>query len=185
MEYIPTCHGCNRKCKDGCRKCKHITKDHRSKVAALDAAGHFQKKNSNNSNKTGTINIAAGEGDKDGGSGSNGVTKATFSEHSELTEGISGPNSTYTELLKITGHMHAEVGMGVEDGMIYEDDGSWDGDVLANLGAAGFLQVQGEKPEKASLLNSGWMVQSCCGTKPLQRLKTPPTSIKEGDCTRD
>ena len=34
--YIPTCHGCSRMCKGVWRKCKHITEDHRAKVAALD-----------------------------------------------------------------------------------------------------------------------------------------------------
>ena len=29
-EYIPTCHGCGRKCKGGRRKCPHITEDHRA-----------------------------------------------------------------------------------------------------------------------------------------------------------
>ena len=42
-EYIPTCHACGRKCKGGWRKCKkHITDDHMSKVAELDAARHFR-----------------------------------------------------------------------------------------------------------------------------------------------
>ena len=34
-EYIPNCHGCGNKCKDGWRECKNITEEHRAKVAAL------------------------------------------------------------------------------------------------------------------------------------------------------
>ena len=67
-EYIPTCYGCGRKYKGGWRKCSHITDDHRAKVAALDAAGHFRHGNNNNNNnnkKKGAVNLAAGAGKDD------------------------------------------------------------------------------------------------------------------------
>ena len=50
-EYIPTCHGCGRKCKGRWRKYPHITDEHRAKVAALDAAGHFRRGNNNKKKK--------------------------------------------------------------------------------------------------------------------------------------
>ena len=64
-EYFPTCHGCGRKCMGGWRECKNITEDHRSKVAALDLAGHFRRGNNNNrdtKNKKGAVNVAAEAG---------------------------------------------------------------------------------------------------------------------------
>ena len=43
--------------------------DHRAKVAALDAAGHFRRGNNDNNNdrksKKGTVNVAAGSGKDD------------------------------------------------------------------------------------------------------------------------
>ena len=42
--------------------------DHRAKVAALGAAGHFRRGNNNSDskNKKGTVNVAAGDGKDDG-----------------------------------------------------------------------------------------------------------------------
>ena len=54
---------------------------------------------------------------------------------------------TIDELLKLTGIINTTIGMSEVDRSIYEDDGSWDGGVLANIGV-GFCQVQGEKPKK-------------------------------------
>ena len=53
------------------------------------------------------------------------------------------------------------------DGKIYEDDGSWDGDVLANIGV-GFCKVHGEKPPKAMVVNEQWLVQGRRGTNPFK-----------------
>ena len=90
-ENIPTCHGCDRKCEDGCHKC-HITEDHRSKVAALEEAGHF---------------CANSE--------SEGGTKTTAdSGTSELTEDM-----TIDELLRLTGRLPPTVGMRSTDGEMY------------------------------------------------------------------
>ena len=50
-----------------------------------------------------------------------------------------------TLLLLLTGVINTTVGMKETDGEIYDEIGSWDGDVLANIGV-GFGQVQGEKP---------------------------------------
>ena len=119
-ELIPACHGCDRKCKGGWHKCKHITEDHMSKVAELHAARHFQKKNNNSNNNIGTVNVAAGKGNEDNNSGGNNATKATASEPSKLTEGTRGPYLAYIELLKIMGHMHTEMGMSRADVDIYE-----------------------------------------------------------------
>ena len=47
---------------------------------------------------------------------------------------------TLGELLKLTDIASATAGMNEVDGSIYEESGSWDGDVLANLGV-GFCQV--------------------------------------------
>ena len=56
------------------------------------------------------------------------------------------------------------------DGEIYEDEGSWDGDVLANIGV-GFCQVQGEKPTDPPVLNEPWMKQGRRGTNPFNNKK--------------
>ena len=67
------------------------------------------------------------------------------------------------------------------------DDGSWDGDVLANIGA-GFCQVQSEKPRQATVINGQWLVQGRCGTNPLKvktkavkSQKVAPSLLKERD----
>ena len=89
-EYISTCYGCDRKCKGGWRVCKYITEDHRTKVAALDAAGHFRRGNNNNNdskNKKGTVNFAAGAGkDDDDNKSEDDATKSEDSNTSGLTE---------------------------------------------------------------------------------------------------
>ena len=64
---------------------------------------------------------------------------------------------TVGKLLRLTGNIHTTVGMKETDGEIYEDDGSWDGDVLANIGV-GFCQVQGEKPRQTTVINEQWLV---------------------------
>ena len=74
---------------------------------------------------------------------------------------------TIGELLRLTGHIYTTVGMSKLDGKIYEDDGSWDGDVLVNTGV-GFCQVQGEKPENATVVNKEWLVQGGRVTNPLK-----------------
>ena len=61
------------------------------------------------------------------------------------------------ELLKLTIIVNATVGMNKVDGSIYEESGSWDGDVLVNL-RVGFCQVQGEKPKKTTVVNEEWLV---------------------------
>ena len=78
-EYIPTCHGCGRKCKGGWRKCRHITDEHRAKVAALDTAGHFRRNNNDAKNKKGTVNVvtAAEEDDGDDDSNNSNTKKRT------------------------------------------------------------------------------------------------------------
>ena len=68
------------------------------------------------------------------------ATKSKGSNTSGLTEDM-----TLGELLRLTGVINTTVGMKKTNGEIYEDDGSWDGDVLANIGVR-FCQVQGEKP---------------------------------------
>ena len=96
---------------------------------------------------------------------------------------------TIGELLRLTGHIHTTVGMSEADGEIYEDDGSWDGNALANIGVS-FCQVQGEKPEKATVVNKEWLVQGRRGTNPLKvktkadkSRKVESSSLKECDVT--
>ena len=78
------------------------------------------------------------------------------------------------------------VGMREADGEIYEDDGSWNGDVLANIGV-GFCQVQGEKLMKATVVNEQWLVQGRRGTNPpkikTKNQKVAPSLLKERDVT--
>ena len=136
-------------------------------MAALDAAGHFRRGNNNNNNggksKKGTINVAAGSWKDDGGNdGKDDTTKAEDSSAIELTKYM-----TIGELLKFTRYVSTTIGMSEVDGEIYEEDGSWDGDILANIGV-GFCQVQGEKPGRATVVNEQWMVQGCRGTNPLK-----------------
>ena len=95
-------------------------------------------------NKSGTVNIAASESNKDFDSEGNGTTKATTSKLSELTEGTGGPYPAYSEYLRITGHISTNIGIRETDSKIYEEEKSCNGDVPANLGV-GFLQVQDEK----------------------------------------
>ena len=57
--------------------------------------------------------------------------------------------------------------MNKTDGEVCEEDGSWDGDFLANIGV-GSCQVQGEKPSRATVINEQWLVQGCRGTNPLK-----------------
>ena len=170
-KYIPTCHGCDRKCKGNWRKCQHITKDHKSKVAALDGVGHFRCGNNNNNSdksKKGTVNVVAGAGKDDSGDKSGDeATKAKNSSASELIEDM-----TVGELLGLTRIVNTTVGMSEVDGEIYEEDGSWDGDVLANI-SVGFCQLQGEKPVKVTVVNEEWLVQGRRRTNPLKvKIKT-------------
>ena len=60
---------------------------------------------------------------------------------------------TIGKLLWLTGVIHTTVGMKETDGKIYEDDGRWDKDVLANIGV-GFCQVQGEKPLETTVVKA-------------------------------
>ena len=125
-------------------------------MAALDAVAHFRRDNNDNNNsksKKRTVNVAAGSGKDSGGNDSkDDVTKAEGSNVSELTKDM-----TIGELLKLTGIINNTIGMSEVDGSIYEDDGSWDADVLANIGV-GFCQVQGEKPKKVTVINEEWLV---------------------------
>ena len=98
---------------------------------------------------------------------------------------------TIGELLRLIGQLHTAVGMRATDGKIYEEEGSWDGDVLANLGV-GFCQVQGERPKKAKIFNEEWMVQGHRGTnllkaktKSIKAQKIASSSIKECAAARD
>ena len=185
-EYIPTCHGCGRKCVGGWRECKNIIEDHMSKVAALEKAGHFRLSNSNSRDtkiKKGTANVAAGaRKDDDSNKSDSDTTKSESSNTSGLTEDM-----TLGELLRLTGVINITVGMRKTDGGIYEEDGSWDGDVLANIGV-GFCQVQGEKPRQAMVINKQWLVQGRCGTNPFRSKskiqKGAPSSLKECDVTQ-
>ena len=187
-EYIPTCHSCGRKCKGGQRKCQHITEDYRAKVAALDAAkvaaldfaGHFRRGNNSNNkkNKKGTVNVPAGGGtDDDDDKSKDEAAKTEDSGTSGLTEDMA-----IGELLRLTGHIHTTAGMRETDGEIYEDDGSWNGDVLASIGV-GFCQVQGEKPVKATVVNEQWLMQGRRGTNPLKtktkNQKVAPSLLKD------
>ena len=180
-EYIPTCHGCGRKCPGGWRKCKHITEDHRSKVAALDKGGHFYSGNNNNNNnrdtrtKKGTVNVAAGSGrdDDDGDKSESDTNKSDVSSGSGLTHDM-----TLGELLRLTGVVNTTIGMDKTSGEIYEEEGSWDGDVLSNIGV-GFCQVQGEKP----VINDQWMVQGRRGTNPFKGGTKVSSSLKKSDAT--
>ena len=74
---------------------------------------------------------------------------------------------TVGELLRLTGIVNTTAGMSEVDGKMYEEDGSWDGGVLANIGV-GFCQVQGEKPVKATIVNEEWLVQGRRRTNPLK-----------------
>ena len=129
-------------------------------MTARDAAGLFPRgnnnKNKNNRDKSkkGTVNVAASAGkDNDGDESGDEATKADDSSTSKLTE-----DTNIGELLRLTRHIHTTIGMREEDGKIYEEDGSWDGDVLVNIGV-GFCQVQGEKPRRATVVNEEWLVQ--------------------------
>ena len=109
--YSPTCHGCSRKCNGGWRECMNITEDHRSKVAALDAAGHFRRDNNINNDskkKKDTVNVVEGLGKDD-------ATKSEGSNTSGLTKDM-----TIGELLRLTGVINTTVGMKETDGKIYE-----------------------------------------------------------------
>ena len=88
-EYVPTCHGCGRKCKGGWKKCPHITDEHRAKVAALDDAGHFRrgnnKYNRNNTSKKGTVNVAAAADKDDEDDEMSATQDMTFKECAEVS----------------------------------------------------------------------------------------------------
>ena len=110
-------------------------------MAALDAAGHFLRGNNNNNNgdksKKGTVNVAVGSGKDYGGNDSgDDATKTEDSSVSELTKDM-----TIGELLKLAGYINTTIGMSEMNGSIYEDDGSWGGDVLANIGV-GFAKFK-------------------------------------------
>ena len=147
-------------------------------MAALDAAGHFRRGNNNNNNggksKKGTVNVAAGSWKDDGGNdGKDDTTKAEDSSASKLTKYM-----TIGELLKFTRYVSTTIGMSEVDGSIYEDDGRWDGDVLANIGVSRFCQVQGEKSKKAKVINDEWLVQARRGTNPF-KVKTKAVKSRE------
>ena len=72
---------------------------------------------------------------------------------------------TLCELLRLIRVIDTTVGMRKTTGEIYEEDGSWDGDVLANIGVE-FCQVQGEKPGRDTVINEQWLVQGRRGTNP-------------------
>ena len=109
-EYSSTCHGCGRKCKGGWRKRPHITEEHRAKVAARDAAGHFRRgnnNNSNNGNKKGTANVATDSRKGDNNDASrDGASKSGDGSTSELTK-----NMTIGEQLKLTGIVNTTIEM--------------------------------------------------------------------------
>ena len=132
-------------------------------MAALDEVGHFRHNNNNKKNKKGTVNVATGAGKDDDDDKSGDETAKT---DDSSTSGLTG-DMTIGELLRLTGHIHATIGMKETDGKVYEDDGSWDGDVLANIGV-GFCQVQGEKQQKATVVNEQWRVQGRRETNPLK-----------------
>ena len=121
-------------------------------MVSLNKAGHFCRSNNNNRDtkaKKGTFNIAAGAG-KDGNDSNKSerdATKSGISNTSGLTEDM-----TLGELLRLTGVINTTVGMNKTDGEVYEEDGSWDGDFLANI-SVGFCQVQGKKPIRATVIN--------------------------------
>ena len=80
--YVPNCYGCGKKCQGGYKACKHITDEHRAKVAKLDANGAFwKKKQSGNETKQGTVNVVAGNDDDDNGSEENATN--TTSTHNK------------------------------------------------------------------------------------------------------
>lgn len=89
-EYVPTCHGCGNKCHGGYRKCTNITEEHRFKMAALDAQGHFRRGTNNNKKRTGTVNVAAGSGTGDGDEDDDGdnTSQTETSDISQLTQDI-------------------------------------------------------------------------------------------------
>ena len=47
---------------------------------------------------------------------------------------------TVGKLLRLTGIVNTTIGMSEVDGEIYGEDGSWDGDILVNIGVS-FCQV--------------------------------------------
>ena len=152
----------------GWRECKHITEDHRSKVASLDRAGHFRRGNNNNNRDTkakrGTVNVATGSGkdNDDSNKSESDTTKSDITSGSRLTEDM-----TIGKLLRLTGVVNTTIGMDKTTGNICEEDGSWDGDFLANIGV-GFCQVQGEKPSRTTVINEQWLVQGRRGTNPIK-----------------
>ena len=95
---------------------------------------------------------------------------------------------TNGEILRLTGHIHTTIGMSEVDGEIYEEDSSWDGYVLANVGV-GFCQVQGKTTVKDTVVNEEWLVQGRRGTNPLKvktkkaakSQKVASSSLKECD----
>ena len=168
----------------GWRECKNITEDHRSKVASLEKVGHFRSSNNNNRDtktKKDTVNIATGAGkdDDDRNKSESDATKSDISNTSRLTEDM-----TLGKLLRLTGVINTTVRMNKTDGEVYEEDGSWDGNFLANIGV-GFCQVQGEKPSRATVINEQWLVQGRRGTNPIKDKikvqKRAPSPLKERD----
>ena len=115
-------------------------------MAALNSAGHCRRGNNNNrnaKNKKGAVNVAAGAWKKDDdGKSDDKATNTEDSGTSGLTEDM-----TIGELLRLTGHIHTTVGMREADEEVYDDDGSWDGDVLDNgLDSAKFKMRSQRRP---------------------------------------
>ena len=130
--YVLNCYGCDKKCQDGYKACKNITDEHRARVAKLDAEGVFwKKKPSGNETKQGTVNVVAGNDNDDNG-GDDSATKTTGTP-SELTDDQPPYEQLYA-IAKLAGVVNANVGTSKKLEDICEDDFSWDGDVLADLG---------------------------------------------------
>ena len=87
-----------------------------------------------------------GKNDDDINKSESDNTKSDITSGSGLTEDM-----TLGELLRLTRVVNTTIG----SGDIYEEDGSWDGDFLANIGV-GFCQVQAEKPSWATVINEQW-----------------------------
>ena len=93
-------------------------------MAALEAAGHFRK-------KQGTVNVVTGDEDDESAGGAAEDTKTTITDYSQLTDANGHPLPSWKELLQLTGHISANVGTFQAENY---DDSSWDRDTLANLG---------------------------------------------------
>ena len=141
---MPVCYGCGRRRPGGWRKCPHITEEHRKKVQELDAAGHF-KRGGGGGSKKGTVNTAAGAEEDNTPEEEGGEEE----ESSSRLTSLPGPLPTYRELLELTGHISTNIGLAVgANKKNYEDEESWDGDDLVDLGV-GFLEISGATEDLA------------------------------------